>query len=64
MYNINILSECNNEETRVAIIASVSEFLSKNSNSSSFFVNRMKRGKTNTPVWNIVSRQENLNNKF
>ena len=63
MYNINILSECNDEEIRVAIIASVNEFLSKNS-SSSFFVNRMKRGKTNTPVWNIVSRQENLNNKF
>ena len=63
MYNINILSECNNEETRVAIIASVNEFLSKNS-SSSFFVNRMKHGKANTPVWNIVSRQENLNNKF
>ena len=62
MYNINILSECNNEETRVAIIASINEFLSKNS--SSFFVNRMKRGKTNTPVWNAISRQENLNNKF
>ena len=40
MYNINILSECNDEEIRVAIIASVNEFLSKNG--SSFFVNRIK----------------------
>ena len=62
MYNINILSECNDEETRVAIIASVNEFLSKSS--SSFFVNRMKRNKMNVPVWSAISRQENLNNKF
>ena len=62
MYNINILSECNDEETRVAIIASVNEFLSKNG--SSFFVNRMKRNKMSVPVWSAVSRQENLNNKF
>ena len=62
MYNINILSECNDEETRVAIIASVNEFLNKSG--SSFFVNRMKRNKMNVPVWSAVSRQENLNNKF
>ena len=62
MYNINILSECNDEEIRVAIIASVNEFLSKNG--SSFFVNRMKRNRMNVPVWSAVSRQENLNNKF
>lgn len=62
MYNINILSECSDEEIRVAIIASVNEFLSKNS--SGFFVNRMKRNNMNTPIWNAISRQENLNNKF
>ena len=62
MYNINILNECNDEAVRVAIITAVSELL--NSNESNLDVFRMRRGRVNSPVWNAISRQENLNNKF
>jgi len=62
MYNINILTECNDEFTKIAIIAAVSEML--NGGESSLVVSKMKRGMVNSPVWNAVSRQENLNNKF
>ena len=41
MYNINILTECNDENVRVAIIAAVCEMLNTD---SSLVVNRMKRG--------------------
>ena len=61
MYNINILSECNDDNVRAAIIAAVCEMLSVESN---FVVNKMRRGSVNSPVWNSVSRQEIINNKF
>lgn len=61
MYNINILTECNDEKIRAAIIAAVCEVLSVD---SSFVVNRMRRGGTNSSVWNLVSRKDILNNKF
>ena len=62
MYNINILTECKDELIRATIIAAVCETL--NGGESSLVINRMKRGGVNSPVWNAVSRQENLNNKF
>ena len=62
MYNINILTECNDENVRVAIIVAVSELM--NSGDSNFIVNRMRRSKVEVPVWNSISRQENLRNKF
>jgi len=61
MYNINILSECNDDNVRAAIIAAVCEMLSVESN---FVVNKMRRNSVNSPVWNFVSRQEIINNKF
>lgn len=61
MYNVNILTECNDENVRVAIIAAVNEIFNKESD---FIVGRMKRVGVNAPVWNVFSRQENLNNKF
>ena len=61
MYNINILTECNDENVHAAIIAAVCEMLNTD---SSLRVNRMKRGNVNSPVWNATSRQEILNNKF
>jgi len=62
MYNINILTECNDESIRAAIVAAVCEML--NGGESSLNINKMKRGSVNSPVWNSVSRQENLSNKF
>ena len=62
MYNINILTECNDENVRVAIIVAVSELM--NSGDSNFIVNRVRRSKVEVPVWNSISRQENLRNKF
>ena len=62
MYNINILSECSDENIRVAIITAI--FAMLNGGESSMTVSRMKRGSMNSPVWNSISRQENLNNKF
>jgi len=62
MYNINILTECNDDAVRAAIIAATLEMI--NSNEGNIKVNRMKRGSVNSPVWNSISRQENLNNKF
>jgi len=62
MYNINILTECNDEAVRTAIIAAVCETL--NGGEGNLIVRRMKRGSVNSPVWNAISRQENLNNKF
>lgn len=61
MYNINILTECNDENVRAVIIAAICEMLNTN---SSLVVNMMKRGNVNSPVWNATSRQEILNNKF
>lgn len=61
MYNISILSECNDESIRVAIIAAVNEALRER---DGFSAVRMKRVGVNAPVWNAFSRQENLNNKF
>lgn len=61
MYNINILTECNDENIKVAIIAAVGEILNKE---SSLVVDRFKRGKVNSPVWNVTSRHEILDNKF
>lgn len=61
MYNINILSECNDEVVRVAIIAAVNEILNSKSN---LIVRKMKRGGVNSPIWNEFSRKEYLDNKF
>ena len=57
MYNINILNEVENENIRVAIISAVTELMIGESNLN---VNRMKRGKLESPIWNAVSRQ-NMN---
>ena len=62
MYNINILTECNDEFVRAAIVAAACEMLG--SGESSLDIRKMKRGSVNSPVWNSVSRQENLSNKF
>ena len=61
MYNINILTECNDENIRAAIIAAVCEVINVD---SSLVINRMKRGTANSPVWNTISRKEILDNKF
>ena len=57
MYNINILSEVNDENIRVAIISAVTEFIMKDSELN---VTRMKRGRIEAPAWNSVARQ-NIN---
>lgn len=57
MYNINILSEVNDDNVKVAIISAVAEIMTGESNLN---VARMKRGKIETPVWNMVARQ-NIN---
>ena len=54
MYNINILSDVQDENIRVAIIAAVNEMMTVE---SEFHVARMKRGKIEAPIWNAVSRQ-------
>jgi len=46
----------------LSIITAVLEML--NGGTSSLNISKMKRGRMNAPVWNIISRQENLNNKF
>lgn len=54
MYNINILSDVQDDNVRVAIIAAVSEIMI---GESEIHVTRMKRGKIESPIWNAVSRQ-------
>ena len=61
MYNINILSKCDDEKIRVAIITAVSEFMMGSDN---LIVTRMQHGKIDAPVWNAISRRENLSNNF
>lgn len=61
MYNINILTKCDDENIRAVILAAVCEVISID---SKLVINRMKRGSSNSPVWNTISRQEILNNKF
>lgn len=56
MYNINILSNVDDEFVKVAIITAVNEMLGNDN--SSINVTRMKRGKCETPIWNMVSRQD------
>lgn len=62
MYNINILTECSDEEIRVAIISAVCKAL--DCDTGDLIISKMKRGKVDCPTWNYVSRQGNLNNKF
>lgn len=57
MYNINILSDVNDDNLRVAIISAVTEMMTGESNLN---VTRMKRGKLESPIWNAVLRQDNL----
>ena len=57
MYNINILSDVNDDNLRVAIISAVTEMMTGESNLN---VTRMKRGKLESPIWNAVLRQNNL----
>lgn len=57
MYNINILSDVNDDNLRVAIISAVTEMMTGESNLN---VVRMKRGKLESPIWNAVLRQDNL----
>ena len=57
MYNINILTECNDENIRVAIISAVREYIEKESNIN---VRRIKRIAGNVPVWGRMAREENL----
>ena len=57
MYNINILSDVNDDNLRVAIISAVIEMMTGESNLN---VVRMKRGKLESPIWNAVLRQDNL----
>ena len=57
MYNINILSEVNDEDIRVAIISAVTELMTGDSNLN---VAKMKRGRLESPIWNAISRQ-NIN---
>ena len=57
MYNINILTRCDDENVRVAIISAVNEVLSCESN---VIVRELKRIKNNTPIWGAIGRQENL----
>ncbi len=61
MYNIKILTECNDENIKVAIISAILEALGGD---SSIVINKLKRGNVNSPIWNSISRQENLSNKF
>lgn len=61
MYNINILSKCDDEKIRVAIITAVSELMMGTDN---LVITRMRHGKIDAPVWNTISRQENLINNF
>ena len=58
MYNINILTECNDENIRVAIITAVLEML--NGGTSSLNITRMKHGRLNSPIWNSVIRREKM----
>ena len=61
MYNIKILSECNDDNICAAIITAVCETMNTD---CSLIVKKMRRGNVNTPVWNAISRKEILNNKF
>lgn len=53
LYNIDILSKCDDENIRVAIVSAVMEMMT---GESDFYVSKMKRGKLESPVWNAVLR--------
>lgn len=61
MYNINILNKCDDEKIQAAIIAAVAEIMTGDGN---LVVGKMKRGKIEDPVWNVISRKEILENIF
>lgn len=54
MYNINILSEVNDEYIRVAIISAVTEFMAGESNLN---IVKMRRGSSSPSVWNSAARE-------
>ena len=55
MYNISILSKCDDDKIRAVIIAAVNNIIS---NEVNIVVSKMKHGKITAPVWNVLSRQD------
>ena len=56
MYNINIISKCDDENIRVAIIAAVNSIMETN---GSVVVSKMKHGRVTAPAWNAILRTNN-----
>lgn len=57
MYNVNVLTECQDEEEFAVVISSVLAMLEEERDTD-LIVRRLKRTNINSPSWNAISREE------
>ena len=57
MYNVNILTECQDEEEFAVVISSVLAMLEDNQDTD-LIVRKLKRTNITAPAWNSKSREE------
>jgi len=59
MYNVNVLTECQDEEEMAVVISSVLAMLNDEYHiDTDLIVRRLKRTNINSPSWNAISREE------
>ena len=57
MYNVNVLTECQDEEEFAVVISSVLAMLEEERDTD-LIVRKLKRTSINSPSWNAITREE------
>lgn len=57
MYNVNVLTECQDEEEMAVVISAVLAMLEEE-RENNLIVKRLKRTTITSPSWNVISREE------
>ena len=59
MYNVNVLTKCQDEEEMAVVISSVLAMLEDGCHiDTDLIVRKLKRTNINAPSWNTISREE------
>ena len=57
MYNVNVLTECQDEEEFAVVISAVLAMLEEDRDSD-LIIRRLRRTNITSPSWNAISREE------
>lgn len=58
MYNVNVLTECQDEEEMAVVISSVLAMLEEENIDTDLIVRKLKRTTITSPSWSAISREE------